>query len=309
MKSTHNEIHARLPQHLLVAVDADALSDHAIESGVELARLFDAKVELLHAFRTSMFGTEYVADPRDVAAGSDLTAEVSRGVLEHVRKVLTASQSTLRAEDVLHVLPGLPARVLLDRARTTKADLLVLGALRKRPVMDFGSTARAILAKATCPVLVQPGPRTPIRSILVPVDLSTESLLALQTACTWARALRASVLALHCFDTSVAMAGETWGGIAVAGAVDVLVKRARREFDDAMSTMDWDGVEHATTFVEGEPIGRILADAKSADMIAMGTHGRTGFAALLLGSVAYSVLRQATKPVLVVRDTQRTFVS
>jgi len=309
MNTTQAEIGVRIPQRFLVAVDADAISDNAIDAGIELARRFGAQIELLHVFRNSMFGTEYVAEAQQVAAGSDLATEVTRFVQDHVRRVLTAAQSSLRAEDVLHVLPGLPARVLLDRARATQADLLVLGSLRRRPVVDFGSTARAILAKASCPVLVQPGPRTTIRSILVPVDLSTESFLALATACTWARVLRARVHALHGFDTSVAKGGRALGGIAVAGAVDVLVERARREFEAAMAAFDWGGVDHATTFFEGEPVGRILDEAKSADMIAMGTHGRTGFAALLLGSVAYAVLQRATKPVLVVRDAERTFLA
>ncbi len=308
MNKTQAEIRVRLPQRLLVAVGADAISDNAIDAGLELARHFGAQIELLHAFRNSIFGTQYVAEAHQVAAGSDLATEVTRFVQDHVRKVLTAAQSSLRAEDVLHVLPGLPARVLLDRARATQADLLVLGSLRRRPVVDFGSTARAILAKASCPVLVQPGPRTTIGSILVPVDLSTESMLALATACTWARSLKARVHALHCFDTSAALGGQAWGGIAVAGAVDVLVEQAQREFDAAMAAFDWGGVEHATTFFAGEPVGKILDDAKSADMIAMGTHGRTGFAAFLLGSVAYAVLQRATKPVLVVRDPQRTFL-
>lgn len=307
MNAMQGEIRARLPQRLVVAVDADALSDCAIETGVELARLFGARVELVHAFWSSILGTEYVEDPRKIAGGSDLSSAVTQSVLAHVRDVLAASKSTLRAEDVLRVTPGLPARVLLDRVRETKADLLVLGSLRKRPVVDFGSTARSILAKAPCPVLVQPAPRGTIRRILVPVDLSTESMLALATACAWAKPLNARVHALHCFDTSVAMAGATWAGIAVAGAIDELAKLSQREFETAMAAFDWGGVEHEITFVEGVPVARIQAEAKSADMIAMGTHGRTGFAAALLGSVAYSVLKHATKPVLVVRDPHRAF--
>lgn len=309
MNKTQAEVRVRLPQRLLVAVDADAISDNAVDAGLELARRFGAQIELVHAFRNSMFGTELVAEPRQVAAGSDLTTQVTRFVLDHVRKLLTAAHSSLRAEDVLQVLPGLPAHVLLERARATNADLVVLGSLRRRPVVDFGSTARAILAKAACPVLVQPGPRTTIGSILVPVDLSTESMLALATACTWARPLKARVHALHCFDTSAAMGGQAWGGIAAAGAVDVLVDRVRGEFDAAMGAFDWGGVEHTTTFFGGAPVGKILEDAKSADMIVMGTHGRTGFAALLLGSVAYAVLQRASTPVLVVRDPQRKFLA
>jgi len=74
-----------------------------------------------------------------------------------------------------------------------------------------------------------------------------------------------------------------------------------------MQLFDWGGVDHGTSFVEGVPAEVILARADWADMIAMGTHGRTGFAAALLGSVAYSVVRHATKPVLVVRDPSRVF--
>ena len=67
----------------------------------------------------------------------------------------------------------------------------------------------------------------------------------------------------------------------------------------------------AAIYVEfGDEVPETIIDAASrlgADAIAMGTHGRTGFAAALLGSVAYSVLKHATKPVLVVRDPHRAF--
>ncbi|MCY2958877.1 MAG: universal stress protein [Planctomycetota bacterium] len=305
----HEHGRARLPRRLIVAVDADAMSDNAIDTGLELARHFDARVEFVHAFWSSALGTDYVEDPRNVARGVDLASAVEQFIHAHLRDVLASSKSALRAEDVLRVTPGLPARVLIDRAQETNADLLVLGALRKRTVLDFGSTARSILAKAPCPVLVQPGPRAAIRRILVPVDMSAESRLALATACAWAKALGARVHALHCFDSSVTQAGATWAGIAVAGAIDELAKASRREFDSEMEAFDWGGVEHEATFVEGLPSERILTQAKAADMIAMGTHGRTGFASALLGSVAYSVLKHSTKPVLVVRDPRRVFQS
>jgi nucleotide-binding universal stress UspA family protein len=54
---------------------------------------------------------------------------------------------------------------------------------------------------------------------------------------------------------------------------------------------------------EGEPVSEILAVANqtSADLIVMGTHGRTGLGWLLMGSVAEQVVRQAPCPVLTVR--------
>ena len=65
------------------------------------------------------------------------------------------------------------AQVLLDRARAIGADLLVLGPHEKRLLIDFGSTARAVLAKATCAVATAGGSnhaatarRAPVRNRL-----------------------------------------------------------------------------------------------------------------------------------------------
>jgi len=55
--------------------------------------------------------------------------------------------------------------------------------------------------------------------------------------------------------------------------------------------------------VEGDPVSEILRVAREmpADLIVMGTHGRTGLERLLMGSVAEEVLRKATCPVLTVK--------
>jgi nucleotide-binding universal stress UspA family protein len=68
-----------------------------------------------------------------------------------------------------------------------------------------------------------------------------------------------------------------------------------------------DGIEIANTRVEqGDPSHTIvtLADSDGYDLIAMGTHGRSGFAHLLLGSVAEKVVRRASCPVLTVRTAE-----
>jgi len=57
----------------------------------------------------------------------------------------------------------------------------------------------------------------------------------------------------------------------------------------------------------GQPVEQILAAAReeAADLIAMTTHGRTGPARLLFGSVAEGVLRHADIPVFLMRQTER----
>jgi nucleotide-binding universal stress UspA family protein len=67
------------------------------------------------------------------------------------------------------------------------------------------------------------------------------------------------------------------------------------------------GVRAETRVRRGEPVAEILAAARAedADLIAMTTHGRTGAARLLFGSVAEGVLREAGIPVLLMRQTDR----
>jgi len=66
------------------------------------------------------------------------------------------------------------------------------------------------------------------------------------------------------------------------------------------------GIRVTTDVRRGEPVDEILASARDsrADLIVMTTHGRTGVARLLFGSVAEGVLRHADVPVLLMRQTQ-----
>jgi nucleotide-binding universal stress UspA family protein len=63
--------------------------------------------------------------------------------------------------------------------------------------------------------------------------------------------------------------------------------------------------------LRGDPASEIvrLAEEEQVEMIVMGTHGRTGFKRLLMGSVAEAVVRQATRPVLSLKPAQATSAS
>ncbi len=296
-----------LPRNILVAVDAGTLSDHAILAAVDLAQRLDARLELVHAFGSSGLAWTLLPDPRTVSERTDELTRATRCVVDHVGDVLGPKHGgRLRAEDITRVVTGRPAKVVLDRAREISADLIVLGEMRRRPWVDFGSTARAILAKSTCAVWVQPGPAKPIHRILVAVDLSDESLIALATACEMASRLHATVTAVHVFDLAT-LAAVPWDGYVMLTDIEAFRVASSEEFEKAMNAFDWRGVEHETFSTEGLPADGILERSSDVDLVLMGTHGRTGFASAVLGSVAYQVLKQATRPVMVVRKPGRKF--
>jgi nucleotide-binding universal stress UspA family protein len=150
-----------------------------------------------------------------------------------------------------------------------------------------------------------------IRRITYASDFSPASLAALPHALRLARMAGAELTILHVLGAPVApfveggyVPQEIWGQLDAgmrshAGAeLDRLVKQAV----DA-------GVRATAAIVEGagpaEAIVRAAEDAKT-DVLVLGTHGRTGVARLVLGSVAARVVATAPCPVLTVRAAEGT---
>jgi len=303
---------AHAPRTLLVGVDAEGLSDHAIHAALEIEKHFRSKLVLLHAVGTAALSWENVEDPADAARSTGLVVQATRVVLEHVRQLLRArGEDGARAEQLLHVVIGPPAKVLSSQARELDADLILLGTHKRRGWIDFGSTVRAVLARAPSAVWLQASPAAPIRSILCPVDLSQESLLALQQACRLGKLWDARVDVIHVFQSSRYLLS-TWPEYPDFGApfaLDELRSAERAEFARTLDGFDWQGVRHELRFLEGEPHECVLDVAHSHDLVVMGTHGRTGVASALLGNVAYSVMRRCEKPVLAIRHPERQFLT
>jgi nucleotide-binding universal stress UspA family protein len=87
----------------------------------------------------------------------------------------------------------------------------------------------------------------------------------------------------------------------------------RQEIDETESALksaaeaaDQAAISYALERISGETVDTIvaLADAKDADLIVVGSRGRSAVAAAVLGSVSHGVLREAKRPVLVVRGAK-----
>jgi nucleotide-binding universal stress UspA family protein len=143
-----------------------------------------------------------------------------------------------------------------------------------------------------------------IRRILCPVDFSEPSLRALQQASTLAHWYQSALTALY-VDTALPVGGGDVGAFAVAPTAVLAAARSTRVVDDLRGfvgrVLHRQGVD-----VEVEE-SRDAADAilrravtLGADLIVIGTHGRTGINRWFVGSVAEHVLRRAASPVMVV---------
>lgn len=92
--------------------------------------------------------------------------------------------------------------------------------------------------------------------------------------------------------------------IARRQALELLNADAQAALDQALAITRRDGVDAEGILVEGEPVDQVILDtARSvgAELIVMGSHGRRGLAAVVMGSVAQKVVTSGSVPVLIVR--------
>ena len=145
------------------------------------------------------------------------------------------------------------------------------------------------------------------RRVLHPSDFSSASRPAFRKAIDLAKALRGDLVLVHVLPFVVVPVMMAEGYIPAA-TLDELQETARavaqRHLNRLGAQAKQAGVRVSSRLVVGDPVDdRIVRTAKAvhADMIVMGTHGRTGFRRFLLGSVAARVVATASCAVLTVR--------
>jgi nucleotide-binding universal stress UspA family protein len=137
----------------------------------------------------------------------------------------------------------------------------------------------------------------PIHTILHPTDFSERSANALQLACALACDYGARIVILHVVAPAAIIYGE--------GIVPPDPHEPSSKANEQLEQLEFPAASRAERRVEeGDPALKILqvAGEINADLIVMGTHGRTGLGRLLMGSVAEEVVRRAVCPVLTVTN-------
>ena len=143
------------------------------------------------------------------------------------------------------------------------------------------------------------------QNILVPVDGSETSFAAVAKAAELAKAFGSKITVVQVLTLDPYIAAE----YITANQTNDLIERARasivKTLEEAKQKFTEQGVEAETKLLEGQVIAREITNVAkdlNADLIVIGSHGRTGLKKLFLGSVAQSILSEGTTPVLVVRQ-------
>ena len=142
-------------------------------------------------------------------------------------------------------------------------------------------------------------------NILVPVDGSETAYAAVDKAVEFAKAFGSKITVVQVLSLDPYIAAEYIS----ANQTNDLIERARtavlESLNAAKAKFNEHGIEVGAQLLEGQVIHREIMEAAEkthADLIIIGSHGRTGFKKFFLGSVAQSLLGESGVPVLVVRQ-------
>lgn len=268
-----------------------------------------------HFARMAPAHSVYVAH---VAASFDLPEELAKAQPAPLTPVDEDIEQRLRALVDAH--PGLfPAlaqvhcvarqgSLVPELVRLTaqkSADLLCLSRQPHQEHDLLSDSALTLVRKTPCSVLVIPAGTPPqYQRILVPVDFSDSSRKALDAACAIAQATPGAVVTVyHAYELPL---GWYKGGRSYEEFTAIMRGHAERHWREFLATVDTRGVpvEARLELSDKLPVtGTILAaaDEVDADLLVLGSHGRTRPAAVLLGHVADTVCARTVRPILCVK--------
>lgn len=203
----------------------------------------------------------------------------------------------------IDVIEGDIPREILKFTKRKNVDLLVMGHKKGEGTSDV--IQRKVAKLSYTSLMLVPEKEITLHPIVVPVDFSKNSIMAMQLAILIAEVNQVEVMAHHVYSvpTGYHKTGKSYEEFA-----KIMENNCSNDFQKFMSQFDTKGVKISTHFTLDEdrkPADRVTEFAKrsEAGLIVLGSKGRTAMASLILGSVAEKVISlNKDIPLLIAKD-------
>lgn len=292
---------------ILVPVDFSKHSDAAIDTAMDVAARYDSSIVLMNVLEPLA-----LAFPEDQgwSSGSAVMEEIKADLLKALEQKRDAALARGAKRVTIEQRHGNPAASIKAFADAGNFDLIVMGTLGRTGIAHFflGSVAERVVRTASCAVLTVHEHSRPFSKILVPTDFSADADAALDAAIDVAARWQASITLVNVFQP-MAYTYPTGTGIYTNLPIEHVIKDQLETLEKLQKGAIAKGAKHVEiAHRTGHPATEVcnLARDGGFDLIAMGTHGRSGLSRVFLGAVAERVVRTAPCPVLTIRPRTRT---
>lgn len=272
-------------KQVLVATDLSGHSDRAVERALRLAAARGAELDIVHVMEEGL--------------PAEAQAEVTAANENAIRERLAASPFADQVKVTIDLVVGSAETDIVERAVMANADCIVLG-LHDRLLAENlaieGTLAETVIGSCTLPVLlVCSEPRGPYQTVVVGIDFSPLSHAAVQAA-----VLIAPEAALHLVH---AYEGDNDQAHMAEQRLKSFVSGESQVFERAALQAGLPELAVRTIAEQGDPRDALKTqiNSRGADLLVLGTHGRTGLTRTLLGSVTTDLINAHLCDVLVIR--------
>ncbi|HYB38237.1 MAG TPA: universal stress protein [Mycobacterium sp.] len=290
---------------VVVGVDGSATSRKAVRWATRAAMMRNVPLTLVHVFSADVVSPPGLTWPA-VAIPADLRqwqeTEAQNMIADAIKVVEDTAEDGEVPEVTSELFPAPTVPALVDLSK--EARMVVVGCRGQGALRRFllGSVSTALVHHAHCPVaVIHDDAATSLQPnelpVVVGIDGSPASELATAIAFDEASWRGVELVALHAWnDASVFEAPSTAWAELQSSAEEALAERLAG-FEES-----YPDVTVQRLIVWDYPARHLFNQSESAQLVVVGSHGRGGFAGMLLGSVSTTLVHAARTPVIVARQ-------
>lgn len=272
----------KLLENVLVPIDINTNSQKQIDSAIKIASAYKSKITLLY-----------------VVPDTELKESIKQILLKSATELLLKVKATFENQGITVDEPiiefGNIVKSIVKCAKSHDANLVIIGENEenKRKKYKLSAKSEQVIRALDVPVFfISENNVSTLTNILCPVDFSPPSLRALRNSIAFAKAFNANLTVLYVFEPVTYVS--PYIDVDLSQENKSRLDRANNEMKAFIKDVDFKDINYAIKVVSGNANETILNTIKDIqiDLLIMGTNGRTGLSAFIMGNVTQSVIRE-----------------
>lgn len=284
---------------ILVATDFSLKADNAILKAIDIAKKNAAHLTLIHVAKkdqTNQWVKKIIPITKKIMLSPREYAEQ-----QLKKKIKSLAKHKVKINGVVFV--GHPAETIVKYAKKQKIDLLVMGARGEYSIHDWfvGTTTESVVKTTKTPVLiVKNSPKQTYKNILIPVDFSLQSQLALQFSIEYMPKAKFEVMHVADHEYESFLQDDHINKEKLTSIRKTIIQSLKLKIEHFIHEYRHKNITYKVKF--GYPSLEITKEAQKQhnDLIVMGTRGHSKKHYVLLGRVASMVLYEVNIDILLI---------